>query len=55
MIDFEEVEKGVGGVGVMPAEWLQTELAVHEDDCVSRFQEVLCRSCPSGSCEDGVL
>ena len=51
VIDFEKVEKGVSGVGVMPAEWLQAELAVHEDDCVSCFQEVLCRSCPSGSWE----
>jgi hypothetical protein len=39
-LDVEEIEKGVGGVGVVPAEGLETELAMHEDDGVACFEKV---------------
>jgi len=56
MIDYEEVEKGVGGVGVMPAERLQAELAVHDDDCVPAFRKYSAEVAPRvparmGCCE----
>ena len=49
------LSNGVGGVGVMPTEWLQAELAVHEDGCVPTFRkysaEVAPPSCEVGCCE----
>ena len=39
-LDVEEVEEGVRRVRVVPAEGLQAELAVHEDDGVARLEEV---------------
>ena len=44
IVDIKKVEEGVGGMRVVSAEGLKTELTVHEDDCVARFEEVLCRS-----------
>lgn len=53
--DVEEVEEGVGGVRVVPAERLQAELAVHEDDRVAGLEEVLGgrrAARPSIGCQD---
>ena len=36
-LDVEEIEKRVRGVRVVSAERLETELPVHEDDCIARF------------------
>lgn len=48
-VDFEEVEEGIGGVGVVSAKGLETELTVHEDDSVARFEEVFGRGCTTGT------
>ena len=53
--DVEEVKEGVGGVRVVPAERLQAELAVHEDDRVAGLEEVLGgrrAARPSIGCQD---
>lgn len=34
-IDFQEIKKRIGGVGVVSTEWLETELTMHEYDCVA--------------------
>jgi hypothetical protein len=36
-------------VRVVPAEGLQAELPVHENDCISGLEEVFCRSCAARS------
>jgi len=49
MLDFEEIEEGIGRVRIMPAERLQTELPMHEDNCISCFEEVFSRGSTSRS------
>ena len=48
VVNVEEVEERMGGMRVVSAEGLETELPVHEDDCIARLEEVLCR-CSSAS------
>jgi hypothetical protein len=36
-------------MGVVSAEWLQTELPMHEYDCISCFEKVFRRSCTTGA------
>lgn len=52
--DFKKVKEGVGGMGIVPTERLETELAMHEDDSIARFEEVLCGGRTSCSCVSGV-
>jgi len=44
--NLEKVEEGVGRVGVVAAEGLQTKLAMHEYDGIACFEEIFrgCRS-----------
>ena len=42
VVNLKKVKEGVGRMGVVPAEGLQTELPVHEDDGVPSLEEVLC-------------
>jgi hypothetical protein len=50
ILDVEDIKKRVGGMGVMSAEWLKTELPMHEDDCISGFEEILGGCCATVSC-----
>lgn len=49
VLDFEKVKKRMCGVGIIPAEGLETKLPVHKYDCVSLFEEVFGRRCASSS------
>ena len=54
LFNVEEVEEGVRGMGVVPAERLQTELPVHEDDGISGLEEVLCGRSAAGALKRGI-
>ncbi len=49
-VDIEEVEERVRRVRVVPAERLQAELPMHEDDCVAGLEEVLRGRRPARPC-----
>ncbi len=36
-VNVQQIEEGIGGMGIVSAEGLQTELSVHEDDCIAGF------------------
>lgn len=39
----------MGGMGIVPAERLEAELPMHEDDCIVFLQKVFSGSCASGA------
>jgi hypothetical protein len=43
ILDMKEIEKGVGGVRIVPKEWLLAELSVHEDNCIALLEKVFRR------------
>jgi len=54
VLDLEKVEKGMCGVGIIPAEGLETKLPMHEYDCISLFEEVFGGRCTSSSYKGAV-
>lgn len=44
LLDLQQVQKRICGMGIVSAERLKTELSVHENDGVARFEEVGCTS-----------
>lgn len=49
-LDLQEIEERICRMRVVSAKWLETELAVHEDDGITCLQEVFCRCGSSCSC-----
>lgn len=52
LFDLEEVKKRICGMGIVATEGLKTELAVHEDNSIACFQEILGGGCTTSSYRD---